>query len=203
MQNDSTSTTCTCATDTHCQRPLSIEGLPVISIFFRSLSSRGDSVDGYTIPGMIQGCFTIESLLLSTLQCFFSDSDCLGNLINALNKTYFSAQIETPWFNVHPLIYHEASNQSTPRKSLSLIIKEMMIEQWNQSISYDRYYKACAPSYCTYSITLHGKSFMEILIKLISLIGGLTAVLRLITPPLGQFVLAFLQPKVQKQQRGN
>ncbi|CAF0942304.1 unnamed protein product [Adineta steineri] len=70
-----------------------------------------------------------------------------------------------------------------------------MVDQWNFVYSYDLYWKACAPAYCTYSDSVHTNNFVGILIIMISMIGGLMAALRLIIPPVVNFVCGLFTPK--------
>ena len=35
----------------------------------------------YIVPGSTVGCFPVDSLLLNTLECLYSDSDCLSMLL--------------------------------------------------------------------------------------------------------------------------
>ncbi|UJR18426.1 hypothetical protein I4U23_005331 [Adineta vaga] len=59
-----------------------------------------------------------------------------------------------------------------PNTTILTIIKNVFIEQWNSSFSYDLFYKSCSPTRCTYLIKIRPK-FSEVLIKFISMIGGL------------------------------
>jgi hypothetical protein len=193
-----TSIDCICATDPQCQSPV---------VFYDWQTA---SIDGhyftapYVVPGMMKGCFVIDSLLLSTLECFYS-SFCLSVLYYYIDEVRYNSLEDTgiSWFDAFPLVYEQTSCRFTPNTSLQIIVQGMMIEQWNVSTSFDRYYDTCTPTYCTYSDTAHTKNFIGILITLVSTISGLTVTLRIITPLLVKFVFYLLQPKVKKQQRGN
>jgi hypothetical protein len=106
-------------------------------------------------------------------------------------------------FPGHPLIYDNESSRFPPDTLLSVIVKNMMVEQWNSSSSFDRYYEGCAPIYCTYSYTTRTFDFIEIVIKVVSTISGLTMVLRLITPQLIKVTFWLRRPRIKRQRQGN
>ena len=70
-------------------------------------------------------------------------------------------------------------------------------------MSFRDYYQICAPSYCIYSEIKQAKTFIQLMVTLISLISGLIIVLKLITPVFVKIVLRLLQPKITKPERGN
>jgi hypothetical protein len=191
-----TFTDCICATDYNCQSSVTIYG------WSRTPDGFVDYTTPYLIPGMATGCFTIDSLLLSTLECFYLDS-CLSVLYNTINITLSAMDTGLTWFQIHPLVYDRESSRFPPNTSLSIIVREIMIEQWNLSASFDRYYEACAPVYCMYSYSTRASSFIEIIIKLVSMVGGLTVALRLITPQLIKLVFKLLKRKTKRRRRGN
>ena len=190
-----TYTDCICATDFNCQSAVNING------FWNSPDYLDDD-NFYWAPGMTIGCFTIDSLLLSTLECFYLDS-CLSKLYFILNLISEIYSTDLRWFQIRPLVYDQESSRFPPNTTLSVIARAIMIEQWNSSVSFDLYYEGCAPIYCTYSYTTHAFNLIEILIKSVSIFGGLTIVLRLITPLLAELVFKLLRKKVKRQQRGN
>jgi hypothetical protein len=62
-----------------------------------------------------------------------------------------------------------------------------MVEQWNRSIMYDRYYNECQPTECTYTHETKN-SIIYIFTTLFGLTGGLTAALKLLVPRLVNFI---------------
>ncbi|CAF4190583.1 unnamed protein product, partial [Adineta steineri] len=70
---NSTLINCVCATNIHCQRS-------AIIYHDKTLSAADFSI----IPGIVEGCFVIDSLLYSTLQCLYLDSDCFPILFGLL-----------------------------------------------------------------------------------------------------------------------
>ncbi|CAF1356585.1 unnamed protein product [Adineta steineri] len=154
----------------------------------------------YVAPGLVDGCYTIDLLLLSTLQCFYTNSDCMNQLFYYINKSY-SASVNDPNLYAHPLIYEQALTRFPPNTLVLSIVEEMMIEQWNISLSFSDYYKACAPTYCTYAQIKHAETFSELLVRLISMIGGLVIALRLITFQFIKIVFGLFKKRTKKQQQ--
>ncbi|CAF4222397.1 unnamed protein product, partial [Adineta steineri] len=154
----------------------------------------------YVAPGLVNGCYTIDLLLLSTLQCFYTNSDCMNQLFFYINKTY-PASASNPNLYAHALIYNQSSTRFPPNTSVSWIVEEMMIEKWNTSLSFSDYYEACAPTYCTYTQIKHATSFTELLVTLISTIGGLVIVLRLITFQFVKIIFGLFKKKPKRQQQ--
>ncbi|CAF3979496.1 unnamed protein product [Adineta steineri] len=196
----SNSPICQCVVDPNCQGPIYFATtgtvgelpLPVLHPAYRYSS--------YVAPGLIDACYSIDFLFLSTLQCFYTDSDCMNQLFYYINTTYLASVIN-PNVYAHPLIYNQTSTRFAPNTSVSSIVEEMMIEQWNTSLSFSNYYKACAPTYCTYTQIKHAETFSELLVTLISTVGGLVMALRLITFQLVKIVFSLFQKKTKKQQQ--
>jgi hypothetical protein len=153
----------------------------------------------YFVPGSVEGCFAMDSLLFSTLACFYSTSDCLSIVLNFTYKSYSAVDTDVQWFNVNPLIYDQSSSRFPPNTLLSVIVRKMMIEQWNSSYSFDRYYNSCLPSHCIYSDIVHTKDAVGVIITLISMIASLTVGLRLIIPPIVTFIMSLFKPKLKKE----
>ena len=202
---DTTSVNCICATNPHCQSPVAIYDVDI------KINYDYDFKVAYIVPGLTEGCFFMDSLLLSTLECFYSDSDCLPIIIDYIQRAYFQYTEYPSWFDVRPLVYDSRLSRFAPNTSIAMIVKNIMVEQWNPSSSYNRYYESCAPSHCTYSHTIRTKTTVGVLITLVSMIGGLSVSLRLITPQLVKFLFFLLrlkdkrqqQQQQQQQQRGN
>ncbi|CAF2593126.1 unnamed protein product [Rotaria sp. Silwood2] len=111
---------------------------------------------------------------------------------------------QSSWFDVRPLVYDPILSGFPPNTSIRMIVKNIMIEQWNPSYSYSRFYESCAPSYCTHSQRTHTKTIIGMMITMLSMIGGLTVSLHLITPYLVKFLFSLFKlynKREQKQQR--
>ncbi|CAF1292298.1 unnamed protein product [Adineta steineri] len=198
-QINSTSISCICATNPDCQTEAVIYGNNP------SVISYDDTNVIYKIPGFIRGCLNSDLLLQSTLQCLYPElnSDCFARLLiytSLFNPTFESNRSA---LDLHALVYDPTRNRFPPNTLISIIFKEMMLEQWNSSWSYERFYESCAPKYCTYHQKIRSKTIVDILITLLSTIGGLAVSLRLITPHFVKFISklwAMIRKRKQKQQ---
>ncbi|CAF1545316.1 unnamed protein product [Adineta steineri] len=131
----------------------------------------------YSVPGMYTGCYIVESLLQSNLQCFYNQT-CINKVVS--------------YFVTHPLMNTTALNNSLPSQflpnsTLKEVINEIMVEQFIPSIIYNSYYNACQPTECTYTYQTKN-SIIYIVTTLIGLLGGLITVLKLIVPPVVMFI---------------
>ncbi|CAF1091478.1 unnamed protein product [Adineta steineri] len=168
---NSSMTRCVCATDPYCKVPAVIYDGSLI----------------YSVSGWIQGCLAMDSLLLSTLECLYADSDCFPLFVSYTVKPFYN-HFETPSHIMHPLVYNPMS-RFPPNTTVSVMFRKMMIEEWNPASSYQSFYEACAPIYCTYFRKIRTQNFFRVMIKLISMIGGVVALLRIMTPYLIKFIL--------------
>ncbi|CAF1425963.1 unnamed protein product, partial [Adineta steineri] len=178
---NSSMVTCACATDPHCEIP---------AVFYETDTHAIDSPHSliYNVPGWIRGCLPVDSLLLSTLQCLYVDSDCFPFLLSYTTKVFDLVGRNQSSLVIHPMVYNPTMSHFPPNTSVSTMFREMMIEQWNRSSSYQSFYESCAPIYCTYSKTIRTENFVDVVIKLISTIGGIVALLRIVTPYLIKFI---------------
>ena len=122
-----------------------------------------------------------------------------------VRNTYFSKTRRLPALDVRPLVYDPVRSHFPPNTPISMIVKNIMIERWNPTLSYPRFYELCAPSYCTYSQRIHTQTIVGVMITLVSVTGGVIVSLRLITPQLVNFIsrLWKLISKRRQQQQGN
>jgi len=131
----------------------------------------------FDVPGFYIGCYVLEALLQSTLECFY-DQKCINDI-----QGYFS------WSSAINAI---ALNSSSPSNySINSTIKDLvgnlMIEQWNVSTMYERYYNECQPTQCTYWIET-GNDLISTVTTLFGIVGGLITVLKLIVPRLVKLI---------------
>ena len=150
----------------------------------------------FVVPGMKVGCMPYDAMIISTLECFFSQS-CL----NATAK----------WIsNLPPAQWPKALNSSTmstftpytPAKSL---IDKQMVDRWIRVTDFEGYYTSCAPIQCTYTVEQYN-SFAYVISLLISLYGGLTVALRFMAPYIVKFgrgIHKFLKTCKQSRDRFN
>ncbi|CAF1310468.1 unnamed protein product [Adineta steineri] len=195
------SITCICGTNPDCQTP---------SVIIQKKETSGEFYVAYVVPGSIVSCYAIDSLLRSTLECLYTDVDCFSILMNYVKEAYLTNTNTSLWADVRPLVHNSTSSQYTPNTSVGMILKKLMIEQWNPISTYENFYKLCAPKYCTYSQDIRKETILTLTIKMISMIAGLTVALKLITPLLVKIIFKLLsiiikrhKNRQEEQQRGN
>lgn len=159
--------TCNCITSTTCQEPMRI-GPPNL-----------------VFPGLVVGCWPIDGLRMSTLECFYSSS-CIESIINFLD--YYtqmdgSSPVDFILPTVPTLIVTPLNSSIPSRFPLNItignLINELFIEQWYNKSIYENYFAACAPTVCRYEYVSRN-SIVYMITLILSLYGGLTFGLRFI-----------------------
>jgi hypothetical protein len=148
---------------------------------FGASTSLVSSKTRWKIPGYSTGCLPVNSILVSTLECFYNQT-CLNNLTSYFppNETFKAMTIAD-------------SSRYGPTSTVQSMVDNLMVEEWTINISYDKYYSHCAPSLCTYfKVSRH--SFVFVITKLLSLLASLTLVLQLVIPPVVRFIERLRHP---------
>ncbi|CAF4776502.1 unnamed protein product [Rotaria sp. Silwood1] len=127
------------------------------------------------IPGMSHSCLPVNTILLSTLECFYNQT-CLNNLVSLLPTTANFTVIS----ELEPSRYKLNSTIQT-------IIDNLMIEEWVTDISYKKYYKQCAPISCTY-FKNDKYDWKFVLTQLIGLLASIITVCSFIIQKIVKFV---------------
>ena len=125
------------------------------------------------LPGMFVGCFPLNTLLNSTLECLFNMT-CL--------KLLQSAVFDRPPINVMPLT-NEALSRFPPTTKIQTILDELLVETWTGKGNYSAFYGQCQPNICTYSYVPRA-SAAYVLTALVGLFGGLSMVIKMVAPML-------------------
>ncbi|CAF4141810.1 unnamed protein product [Adineta steineri] len=129
----------------------------------------------FIVPGMLAGCLPHDSMLQSTLECFYNRSclDLIGisQAIIPLNATTSSR------FRVNTIV--------------NIMFKQLFVETWGNSSNFTSYYNACDPEVCSYTYTQRG-NFLYAMTMLLSLAGGLTTILGILIPFLVKFFRGLL-----------
>ncbi|CAF1065140.1 unnamed protein product [Adineta steineri] len=124
----------------------------------------------FIVPGMLVGCLPHDSMLQSTLECFYNRSclDLIGisQAIIPLNAT--------------------VSSRFAVNTTVNTMFEQLFVETWQNSSNFTHYYNACHPEACSYTYTQRG-NFLYTMTMLFSLIGGLTTILGILVPLLVQF----------------
>ncbi|CAF1291112.1 unnamed protein product [Adineta ricciae] len=128
-----------------------------------------------TVPGIMTGCLPLQSLLASSLECFFNQT-CVDRLISFFptNENFTAMSI------INQTIYERNA-------TVQSMVNGLMIEKWITSISYEKYYAQCAPISCTYT-KIERPTLGFILTRLIGLLSGLILVLRVLVPKVIHYI---------------
>ena len=176
-ENGNTSYTCSCANDITCKSQLGLYNTQYISTP-KSL-----------VAGLYRACFALESLLQSTLECFYDDQDCLTNVLNFYNDS----DIPNDIIRLNSSLNSRFKTNST----IGSLFAAFFIEYWNQSLNYSSYFSLCRPATCNYKI-FRSNSPLETATLVLGLVGGLSVSLRLLIPFIVSIVLGLTQSRQQQ-----
>ncbi|CAF4074750.1 unnamed protein product [Adineta steineri] len=121
--------------------------------------------DNMNIPGMFIGWFPYESVLISTLECFY-DETCFSQILSHINSTK------------HFTILNSSSHENDTIESLA---NQLFIHSWFNETLFKSYFEQCNPLTCEYSYETR-LNLIYILTTFIGLVGGLNIVFRLLSP---------------------
>ena len=149
---------CSCARNALCKTQLDVH------------DNAGD-IALFSVPGMFTGCYVLQSLLQSSLECFY-DQMCFDQLKVALSRNFSSNAT---------ILNAKAPSVYLKNTTVGDIVDELMIEAWNWTVLYDKYYEACQPSECRYTVKTRNAA-IYIVTTLIGLVGGLVTALKIVVP---------------------
>jgi hypothetical protein len=115
-----------------------------------------------TMPGLMVGCYPLESLLKSTLQCLYNTS-CFS-LLQSISRPFAPLK-------------DSSSSRYQKNSTVDFILNQLMVEQWTSSVIYENYYAQCAPSLCSY---IKRRPALQVLTLLLELYGGLTIIMNVV-----------------------
>jgi hypothetical protein len=173
---------CSCALDDECKEQ--------VVVYNETWYLNPDPISvTLNITNMFSGCFVLQSLLQSSLECFF-DQTCVDHVVRKINLLVdFDSMIST---NLSSL--QRNSTRFSPNALVGEMINEMMIETWGENIDYSQYYKQCMPKLCTYSFTSHNDA-LYVFTTMIGLFGGLSVALSIIVP----FIVTWIRKKIHQR----
>jgi hypothetical protein len=163
--NTEQNTSCSCATSQTCTMPAQIfdeNGTPY-----------------FTFESLILGCYLLETILFSSLSCFYSMT-CIDKFRQALNLNHES--LESYQNRTRDIIQLDASlTRFNINDTIEILAYEMFIESWSSNVSYERFFNSCAPSHCTYKYYYRFDA-LELLTTFLSVYAGLSLVIRFMVP---------------------
>lgn len=113
------------------------------------------------IPGLLVGCMPYQSILESTLQCFYNDQ-CLTELFNHTNIKPLNSSINSAF----PIF-----------TKIGTLIDEFFIESWSNEKDFESFFNECRPNQCTYVYNSRG-TIVFVITMMLSLVGGLFIALK-------------------------
>jgi hypothetical protein len=132
------------------------------------------------MPGLMVGCYPLESLLKSNLQCLYNVS-CFRLLQSNITRSF------------PPL------NESIPSKyqkdsTVESILNQLMVEEWVLDVNYENYYNQCAPVSCSY---IERRPALDVVILFVELYGGLVIIINVVA----LFLVAVWKEILMRQRR--
>ena len=127
----------------------------------------------YTYPGVYVACYMVDSVMKSSLMCWY-DNSCL----DMFTWTATSAEIYIPK-NVS-VLNESLPSLFLPSTPLEIIVNELMVEKWNSSAFYTAFYEKCNPAYCSFTYD-ENRNAVYTITTVIALFGGLRLILELIS----------------------
>ncbi|CAF1426089.1 unnamed protein product [Rotaria sordida] len=172
---------CSCALSDECKNTISLYN-------YTSYSTVYPLGILFNIPNMYKSCFNMQSLLLSSLECFFERTcfDPIQEKINA-NTLYY--------LMINGSVLLTNSTRFSPKTTVEEMINELMIERWYENVRYEEYYQQCAPEQCSYLLTFHNNALYIVAI-VIGLFGGLSVALKIIVPIIVHWIRNRMRPQV-------
>ena len=167
---------CSCALSNQCTRPVGFY-LQEDNIY---------SEPNITVPGLVIGCYAIDSFLFSTLECLF-DRECIQLIIDSyeFDAVDLLRPLDTRAVRIAPL--QNNHSRFSPRTPMETIVSQLFIEDWSTSNNFTAYYNRCEPKQCTYSVRQRFDTAYMVA-AMLGFYGGLSAILEIILPPLVKLV---------------
>ena len=148
--------------------------------FSTSFCKARSKIDTNIVPGVYLSCSTIEATLLSDLRCIY-DQICLNKLESAMTSVYVPFQSTAMDFDELNLDVFQ------PKSRVQQIFDQLMVNQWQENVSFNLYFEQCKPVVCTYTFS-ERLDLTYIVTTIIGLLGGLTVSLKNIVPPVVKYL---------------
>ena len=123
------------------------------------------------VPGMKAGCIPHDSMLNSTLECFYN-ATCIETLIQFMGGTTFAESLDDT-----------VQSRFQPNMTVRYMLAELFIEDWHYTSNFTGYFDSCAPDSCSYSYTERFNA-AYMFITFFGFIGGMTVLLGFVAPVL-------------------
>lgn len=154
---------CTCGTSAKCSQPVTL--------------------NNSVISGLLIGCYPVEAMLQSSLQCVYNQT-CLDLLVSNLGQ-----RLTNVTFDI--LSSH---NPYGLNETVEHMIDRLFVDQWYMNYSYHNYFQRCHPTSCTYSF-IQNFDILYTLTTVLGLYGGLSITLGLLIPFLLHTIFRIFEQK--------
>jgi hypothetical protein len=148
---------CNCILSPSCHDPMRVYS------FWASTPS-----DKFDMPGFFVGCFPLRALLQSTLECFYNQT-CI-DIVRDLTQAIQDFRVDVTPLN---------AARSFRNETINSVVNKLFVDDWSQSISFDKYFTSCAPQSCTYEY-IGRRNLISLITSVISIYGGLSTGLQII-----------------------
>ena len=156
--------TCSCATDRDCVVPVTVY-------------DRAEWILVNSPAGVVFGCAMIESILRSSLFCFYQ-SQCVAEYWTLYQRP------DIPW-STYKQVAQYILNTSLTRFSINdtieTLLQSLFIESWSSHISYEKFFESCAPTQCR-STYFYRFDLFQIFTTFLSVCAALPIILRFLVP---------------------
>lgn len=150
--------TCNCQTTSACTQQIVIY-------------PNGNRTSSWDVPGFSLGCFVLEALRQSDLNCFFNQT-CLED---------FQSHLQTDRIWQLTALDSALLQRFDASTRVEQMINALMVDEWTWAVSHAKYFEGCQPKECSYT-RISRESWTNIVTKLVGMIGGLITALKLIVP---------------------
>ncbi|CAM4751903.1 unnamed protein product [Rotaria magnacalcarata] len=135
------------------------------------------------VPGFVWRCSAMDSILSSTLECLYSNTRCLTDiLLRYIN--YSNTAVPVPPLNVSQLI------RTTTHSTVATLADNLFVEEWRISWSHVKYFNLCAPNVCQYTYVKRA-NYLYVVTMFLAIYGGLSLALSLLAPLMIKLVVRF------------
>lgn len=135
--------------------------------------------------GIVFGCNLFESVLSSSVMCLYS-ADCVTEY-RTLVGHYGSIDEWNSWGQ--QMLFNQTSLSFKMNDTIETLARQLFIESWLMNVSYEKFFHACAPTYCTGQL-FYRFNMAEICTNLLSIYGGLSGVLLFSIPKIVRMITA-------------
>ena len=127
----------------------------------------------WNIPGIAYGCFSIESVIHSTMECWY-DWQCMQTFTSLVSK-----RLSIPF--VPPRILNISMTRFNATATFNQILSELMVEEWTTHVNFSSFFIQCSPRSCSYRRTMRD-GLVTVIKNIVGIYGGLKRVLHILAP---------------------